>query len=289
MSIAGVLRRQAGVISRAQALGAGMGPSTISRRLSSRSWVRVHPQVYLVADHDLTAEARLRAAMLWAGPGATVSGLGAAWWHRLWPDPPAMIDLTVRHGWKRRSQPGVRVRRRDLMPEDRTEVNGVLVTAAPLTVLEAAAELRQAGSRLLDRALQRRLALDDIYRAHCRNLGRHGSAASAELLRAAGDRAASEAERLTIALLRRAGIDGWRCGYRIRGYDADIAFPASGVVVEIDGWAWHSDVDRFDHDRRRQNALVLAGWTVLRFTWRDLTCRPETVLAEIRGSLARAA
>ena len=43
---------------------------------------------------------------------------------------------------------------------------------------------------------------------------------------------------------------------------------------EIDGRAFHSDADRFQRDRTRQNRLVGAGWTVLRFTWNDLRDRP---------------
>jgi len=35
--------------------------------------------------------------------------------------------------------------------------------------------------------------------------------------------------------------------------------------------------------RRRQNELVLAGWTILRFTWDDLTHRPTTVLAALEA------
>jgi very-short-patch-repair endonuclease len=55
------------------------------------------------------------------------------------------------------------------------------------------------------------------------------------------------------------------------------------LAIEVDGWAWHHDVERFRRDRQRQNALVLAGWTVLRFTWHDLTQRPGEVVAEIRS------
>ena len=58
------------------------------------------------------------------------------------------------------------------------------------------------------------------------------------------------------------------------------------VAVEIDGWAWHVDQDRFANDRRKGNALVRAGWVVLRFTWHDLTKRPGYVMAEIRTALA---
>lgn len=44
---------------------------------------------------------------------------------------------------------------------------------------------------------------------------------------------------------------------------ADLAFPAARVVVEIDGCAYHPDLPAFRHDHARQDALVLAGWTVL--------------------------
>ena len=90
---------------------------------------------------------------------------------------------------------------------------------------------------------------------------------------------------MVIKLLRDARLTGWQCGYRVDAYEVDIAFPEGQVAIEIDGWAWHSDVERFRRDRRRQNALVLAGWTILRFTWHDLTNRPGAVVAEVRSAL----
>lgn len=55
------------------------------------------------------------------------------------------------------------------------------------------------------------------------------------------------------------------------------------------GWAFHTDPDRFHADRVRQNALILDGWTVLRFTWFQLTEPPEEVLRAICTALARSA
>jgi very-short-patch-repair endonuclease len=285
MTIEGVLRRQAGVISRTQALAGGLSSATIGRRLARGLWVRLHPGVYLAADHALTSEARLRAAYLWAGQEATLRGVTAAWWHGLWQEPPVWVEIAIPHRRRLSARPRVRVRRSDLHPADRVRSNGLWATAMPLTVLEAAVELGATGSQLLDRALQRRMPVADLYAAHCRNLGRHGSAAAAELLRATQDRAASVAERSLIGLVREAGLSGWRCGYRVGEYELDLAFPGERIAIEVDGWAWHSDVQRFRHDRRRQNTLVLAGWTVLRFTWHDLTTRPDAVTTEIRLAL----
>ena len=61
------------------------------------------------------------------------------------------------------------------------------------------------------------------------------------------------------------------------------------VAVEVDGWAWHVDADRFRADRRKQNALVRAGRAPPRFTWHDLDGRPAAVLTEIRDTLTTAA
>src|SRR5262249_29498557 len=158
-----VLRRQVGVISRHQALAEGMSSAAIGRLVSSGRWVRMHPRVYLATDHEYTPEAQLRGAALWAGSRATVSGVAAASLPRLWPRPPSIVELTVPEFWKRTTRPGVRVRRRELQGLDRVELRGLWVTAVPLTVLESAVELGVAGSRLLDRSLQCRVDLEDLY------------------------------------------------------------------------------------------------------------------------------
>lgn len=68
----------------------------------------------------------------------------------------------------------------------------------------------------------------------------------------------------------------------------DVAFVRERIALEVDGWAWHWDVGRFRADRRRQNELVVRGWTVLRFTWHDLHDHQDRVLAEIKAALAGA-
>jgi very-short-patch-repair endonuclease len=77
-------------------------------------------------------------------------------------------------------------------------------------------------------------------------------------------------------------------GLPFERWTIDIAFQAE-LGIEVDGWAWHMDVDRFRADRRKGNALVRTGWLLLRFTWHDLTNRPAHVIAEIRAALLAAA
>ncbi len=117
-------------------------------------------------------------------------------------------------------------------------------------------------------------------------MGRRGSSAAGRLRGAAADRADSAAERLLVRVLRAGGVTGWVLGHPFGPWRIDLAFPARKVAVEVDGWAWHVDPERFRPDRRKQNALVRAGWDPLRFTWHDLDRRPGEVLAEVRGTLA---
>ena len=104
---------------------------------------------------------------------------------------------------------------------------------------------------------------------------------------AAADRADSAAERLLIRLLRAAGVGGWSTGFGVGPHLVDLAFPAARVAVEVDGWAWHVDVERFRADRRKGNDLAAAGWDLLRYTWHDLDGEPGRVVAEIRTALHR--
>jgi very-short-patch-repair endonuclease len=280
-----LLRRQDGVISLYQATAAGLTARAVHRRVASGRWRRLHPRVFHCTGGELSDTGRVWAAALWARPRAAVTGLAAAWWHGLVADCPDVVEVTVARTRQPGGRPGVRVRRRDLADADLVLSQFLLVSDVPLTVLEAAVQLDADGPEFLDRALQRRVRFEALSRAHHRNLGRQGSPAAAALLGAAADGAASVAERRLVRLLRAAGLTGWRLGYAVSGYLLDLAFPAARVAIEVDGWAWHSTADRFRADRRRQNALILAGWTVLRFTWDDLVHRPDAVLAQIYAAL----
>ncbi|SDT41181.1 Protein of unknown function [Friedmanniella luteola] len=84
-----VLLRQAGVISRAQALAGGLTPRQLDRLLADGSWVRVHPAVYRLHAVVPTVEADVRSAALWLGGSAVLTGLGAAWWWGCLPEAPS--------------------------------------------------------------------------------------------------------------------------------------------------------------------------------------------------------
>jgi very-short-patch-repair endonuclease len=227
----------------------------------------------------------MRAAVWGYGDRAVASGVAAAWWHGLTRFAPDIVEVTVPRDSNGRCRDGSVVRRRDLHPADVVERNGLHVTAPALTIVEAAVR-RGGGARLMDSALQRDAELRELWRAHLRNKGRYGSPAARRLLQAAADGARSEAERLLVKLLRDARITGWQTNYRLGGYTIDVAFAASRVAIEVDGWAYHSAPADFQIDRERQNSIALLGWQVLRFTWLDLTEYPQRVLSVIRMAIS---
>jgi very-short-patch-repair endonuclease len=279
------LRDHDGVVTLAQARRAGLSKHAVNRRVKAGNWLRWAPGVYFADDRPFTDSARVRATVWSYGHLAVASGLAAAWWHGLTRFAPEVIEVTVPRNSNGRCRAGSRLRRRDLAPTDVVERNGLRVTALPLTVVEAAAR-RGGGAKLMDSALQRHVELPQLWRAHLRNKGRHGSPAARRLLQAASDGARSEAERLLVKLLRDNGITGWKANYPVGGYKVDVGFPAQRVAIEMDGWAFHSSQEDFQNDRERQNKIALLGWQVLRFTWLDLTEYPQRVLAVIRRAIS---
>ncbi|MCE3551543.1 DUF559 domain-containing protein [Pseudonocardia sp. RS11V-5] len=284
-----LLVRQDGVIGLDQARELGLSARAVHRRVASGAWQRVAPRVFLVAGHPSSDAARIRVASIWAGQRATVSGEAAAWWHRMTERCPPRVQVTVPPARRPRPPEGIILRRRELAPADVRSLRGVRVTAPALTALEVAAALPAGGSELLDRALQRHATFEELLSAYHRALGCTGAARMRALVTAAADRADSGGERVLLALLRRAGIDGGVRALPFGPWTIDLAFPAERVAVEFDGWAWHVDAVRFQNDRDKQNALVAAGWTVLRPTWHDVHDRPDHVVAQIRAALRRAA
>jgi very-short-patch-repair endonuclease len=102
--------------------------------------------------------------------------------------------------------------------------------------------------------------------------------------------ARSEAERRAHRQLTRARVTGWTANLPVDlpGFGRavlDIAFPGARIAIEIDGWAFHRDLDRFRHDGLRQNEVVIGGWRVIRVTWYDLQENPGYLVDVVRRAL----
>ena len=65
----------------------------------------------------------------------------------------------------------------------------------------------------------------------------------------------------------------------------DLAYTDQHLLVEGDSQRWHGTPEAFQADRRRDNLAQIAGWTILRFTWEDITKRQEYLVGTIRAAL----
>jgi very-short-patch-repair endonuclease len=101
----------------------------------------------------------------------------------------------------------------------------------------------------------------------------------------------SELETAFHLLLRQAGIDGFVLHQRLklvgRSIIPDFVHNGSKVIVELDGYEFHRSRTSFEQDRARDARAAASGWLVLRFTWRQVTFEPATVIDMLRRVLAR--
>ncbi|QDP96337.1 DUF559 domain-containing protein [Microlunatus elymi] len=271
---------------------------TIGRMLRAGELVALLPGVYTWARWAGDPTVRLLAVAAWS-PDAVVCRLAAA---RLtfWPEVDhGELDLAVSD--RRCSAKGFRLHRRRLPPEHivgwpllgedaATDGRGIVpITGPALTAVDLCAEL---GGEPIDRVLRSRQArLADLRGALECTAHRSGNRDRRRVLVESRAEPWSAAERKGHRLLFEAGIGGWFANFEVavggKTYYLDIAFPHLKLAVEIDGRFHEDDPDQFQSDRERQNAVQLAGWFVLRFTWYDLVDRPKVVIAQIRAALAR--
>jgi len=75
---AAIVKRQDGLITHRQAIQSGITADALRGLRARGEWMTVLPQVYRVVESHQTAESTIRAASLWAGQPACVSGIAAA-------------------------------------------------------------------------------------------------------------------------------------------------------------------------------------------------------------------
>lgn len=288
--IAELAERQHGVIGRQQLLAAGLTGRMIERRLAIKRLRRMHAGVYEIFGRKRTREALFVAAVLACGDGAVLSHRSAAaqWDLRAQSSGPVEVSLAGAGGRRRE---GIRVHTpRDLRPEDVTELDGIPCTSLPRTFVDLAAVLR---ARELRRALERSLilrvfdmrAMDAVL---ARANGRRGVGTLRRLVAELSDDpppTRSELERRFLDLVRAASLPSPITNALVCGYEVDFHWPQAKLVVETDGAATHDMATAFHRDRRRDLDLELAGWHVIRITWRQLLDEPERIVALLRRCL----
>ncbi len=288
-SLEGLAASQHALFTRAQALAAGLTPRTIGGGLTRGRWLTVFRGVYRMAGAPVTPDQRLLAAVLAAGAGAVASHRSAAW---LWGlSDELSLDVSVPKNRSPRLA-GVVVHRQHMPSCSTSRRRGVPVTNPLRTMLDVAAlPDPELVDQALDRGIAARLFTPAAVEAELgrqSRSGRRGTASLRERLEhrdTSSSRPPSVLESRLVRLLRTARLPMPHREYPVMGgaYRLDFAWPEVKLAVELDGYAAHASLMAFRDDRSRQNDLVLAGWTVLRFTWKDVRDRPADVTRLIRA------
>ena len=107
--------------------------------------------------------------------------------------------------------------------------------------------------------------------------------------------AESPGESVSRAHLVAAGLPRPQLGLRVAGDDgqvfyADLAWAEHGVLGEVDGFGKYRDDawDTFRREKRREDALRAAGWTVIRWTVSDVLRNPAWVVKRVKRALSAA-
>jgi very-short-patch-repair endonuclease len=215
------------------------------------------------------------AAQLACGPDCALSHDAGAFRLGIRAVRPALLEVSV--VGNRRGHDGVLVHR--VATLEAFTFEGMRVTTAARTLADLA-------PRLDDRQLARAAEQAQIL-----GLATHAELAaslpsrSSRLLYAGPQLTRSEAERRFLDLIERARLPRPRTNVRIGRYEVDLLWPEQRLIVEVDGYAFHSTRAAFERDRARDAELIAAGYRVIRVTWRQLVEEPEATVALLAGAL----
>jgi hypothetical protein len=283
-AVVGLAERQHGVLSSAQLQGCGVSRAAISRWVSAGRLHRIHPRVYAVGHTVLSIQGRLFAALLYAGPSAVLSHTTAAWVWSLIETEPTRIHLTV--PGRRRSLPGVRIHHsRNL---DVAHRRGLPVTSVPRTLLDLAGAVSFRQLRRVVAEADYRGLLDPVGHRRLTGRGRRGSRA---LIRARAIHLPELAQTLSVLeerfleLCESSGLPMPEVNARVGRSRVDGLWRDRGVAVELDGASAHGGWAAIKRDRDREMALRAKGFRVVRYTWDQITGRPDQVAADLHRLL----
>jgi predicted transcriptional regulator of viral defense system len=288
-AIATLAARQHGVVEYQQLVALGLSRQSIDHRVRTGRLHRIHRGVYAVGHKRVTQRGRWMAAVLAGGEGAVLSHRSAA---ALWNLLPARGRMHVTAPRDLRDRDGIDFHSQSLQFDEITTHDGIPTTTVARTLLDIAATDPDQLERAFNEAEYRRLwdatGVTELLRRYPR---RSGTPALAKLLDAGAQGITrEELEHRFHALVEKHDLprplrnqpltlDG-------RTIYPDAMWPDARLIVELDSRSAHETTSRFDSDRERDRLLAIAGWTVVRVTWKHLTAAAEQVAADLLALIA---
>jgi very-short-patch-repair endonuclease len=204
-----------------------------------------------------------------------------------------MPEVTI-PGRKVDARDGIKIHRVSML--DRRDVTRrfripVVTPARALLDLAAAANPRELERAYAEGQAKRRITRTAVEAVLARNGRRAGTGVLRELLEKDGPPSLtrSEAEERLLRLIRSSGLPDPDVNARVGPYEVDFLWPREQLVVEVDGFQFHSSRQAFERDRRRDAELLARGYRVIRVTWRQIVSAPEAVMERLSQALNAAA
>ncbi len=268
------LRELGGAGRRELLLDMGATKASIARALSAGHIARTYRGVYsLPSAPSYIVAARMYRAQVTCLSFAHHFGLPLL-------DVPATSHLLVPHDRARRADDR---RPADLVLLHRSDAASKGLFAQPIAAFANLAECLEA--KFLVAAADVAVARNMITRDDLSRLPHTSAPLRKWLMLRVDQRSQSFIESLTRHALLAAGFDvATQVGIRGVG---DVDFLIGRVVVECDGYEFHSKLADFCNDRRRDQILSAMGYTVLRFTYWDCVYRMDYVIATVARVCAR--
>jgi hypothetical protein len=292
-ALVAVAAGQHGVFTTAQARACGFEGDAILRRVRSGQWIRPQRGVLAVNGHDLGWMGRLMAGCL--ATGGVASHRSVAVLQGFDGFRPGYLELTVERGHRGR-RPGLLVHQsRDYDLRDETVIDGIPSTGVGRMLLDLGLKVsleRQADA--IDEGIRRKLVTwPDLYEVlitHARR-GRDGVGPFRAILdERYGSRVPESSwSRKVERLLVDGGLPRPELEYEVRTEGGsflgrvDLAYPDEKIAIELQSKRWHLNDTGFERDAKRRNALQLAGWLVLEYTWRAYVDTPERIISEVKA------
>jgi len=282
-----LLLAQRGLLTRRQALAAGLDDEAIRRQLHDARWQRLLPGLYATFTGGVTLEQRRLAAALYLGPDSQLTGVAALVWHGFRHLPPDdLLHVLVPHSNRRGSRGFVRVHRTHRLDPHARNGNGYTVCSVARAVADACrllGELRSVRA-IVAESVQRRLTTPEALR---RELDLAGNSRTRLLRRAlaevgAGPRSAPEIEFKEV--LERSVVAGKVRWNPALVTDDGLSLPSpdgwideAGIALEVDSREYHLSPESWQETMRRHNVFATHGALVLHFTPAEIRGRPSQV------------
>ena len=263
----------------------------IEHKVRTKRLHAVFRGVFAVGYANLTREGRLMAGVLACGPKAFLSHLSATTHWELLQTNRAVIDVVVvgsRNGPK-----VVRPHRVSVLdPRDTTIRGGIPITTVPRTLLDLAAvanerQLRRAVNEAVRARWLHAAAIEDILTRHKGRQGIKAFRAATAALNPGTHRTKSDLEDAFLTLCSKHRLPEPDSNAEVGGYEVDIHFLGTNLIVELDSYEYHRTPSEFDADRRKDAALKRKGYEVLRVSDAWLDSDPDGVAQTVKELLER--